>query len=242
MKAKILLAAILAVIVIAVAGSVYTQTAGDPLIEGFRTTEVASIADAIEQLYGRQNYMYHDMRALFKTKFAGPAVTVLMKKEEHKEGAVPTQGMIEAIDTAPAGSVYVMVAEDGPELRRHRGPDGHDHEISRACRSHSGRIHPGPAADPAAPISRIRPRCLARHYHRALSLRGHQHPGYLCGRPGESERHHRSRRGRRGGCAARKGRRDPQESPGTGLRRALDVSFIERFKSLKEAVAKFGRI
>ena len=44
-----------------------------------------ALADAIEQLYGKQSYMTHDMRALFKTKFAGPAVTVLMKKEEHKE-------------------------------------------------------------------------------------------------------------------------------------------------------------
>ena len=53
------------------------------------------------------------MRPLFKTKFAGPAVTVFMKKEEHKEGSAASQGMLDAIDAAPAGSVYVMVAEDG---------------------------------------------------------------------------------------------------------------------------------
>ena len=57
------------------------------LIEAFRLVEVASVADAIEQLYGTKNYMSHDMRPLFLSKFAGPAVTVMMKKEEHKEGS-----------------------------------------------------------------------------------------------------------------------------------------------------------
>ena len=52
------------------------QTPGDPLIEGLRNVEVASVADAIEQLYGQKAYMSHDMRPLAKTKFAGPAVTV----------------------------------------------------------------------------------------------------------------------------------------------------------------------
>jgi regulator of RNase E activity RraA len=85
--------------------------AGDPLIEGFRMTEVASVADAMEQLYGMKNYMSHDMRPVFKTKFAGPAVTVLLKREEHKEGSAASQGMLDAIDNAPAGSVYVMVLQ-----------------------------------------------------------------------------------------------------------------------------------
>src|SRR5258708_23093500 len=89
------------------------QTPGDPLIEGLRNVEVASVADAIEQLYGQKVYMSHDMRPLAKTKFAGPAVTVLLKKEEHSEGSKASQGMLDAIDAAPPGSVYVMVLENG---------------------------------------------------------------------------------------------------------------------------------
>ena len=89
------------------------QTPGDPLIEGLRNVEVASVADAIEQLYGQKAYMSHDMRPLAKTKFAGPAVTVLLKKEEHTEGSKASQGMLDAIDSSPAGSVYVMVLENG---------------------------------------------------------------------------------------------------------------------------------
>jgi len=83
------------------------------LIEGFRLVEVASVADAMEQLYGKKAYMSHDMRPLTTTKFAGPATTVLLKKEEHHEGAKAQQGMLDAIDEAAPGSVYVMVLEDG---------------------------------------------------------------------------------------------------------------------------------
>ena len=75
--------------------------------------EVASVADAMEQLYGTKAYMYHDMRPLAATKFVGPAVTVLLKKEEHHDGSKAISGMLDAIDEAPAGSVYVMVVEDG---------------------------------------------------------------------------------------------------------------------------------
>jgi regulator of RNase E activity RraA len=110
MSRKFYLASLPALIL---AGWVMAQPSGDPVIEGFRAVEVASVADAMEQLYGQRAYMSHDMRPLFKTKFAGPAVTVLLKKEEHKEGAAASQGMLDAIDAAPPGSVYVMVLEDG---------------------------------------------------------------------------------------------------------------------------------
>ena len=92
------------------------QTGGDPLVEGFRQVEVASAADAMEQLYGQKLYMRHEMRPVFTTKFAGPAVTVLLKKEEHTEGAKASQGMLDAIDAAPTGSVYVMKLEDGADI------------------------------------------------------------------------------------------------------------------------------
>src|SRR3989454_361048 len=92
------------------------QPSGDPLVEGFRLVEVASVADAIEQLYGQRAHMSHEMRPLFTTKFAGAAVTVLMKKGEHKEGPPASQGMLDAIDNAPGGSVYVMVLPDGGDF------------------------------------------------------------------------------------------------------------------------------
>ena len=75
--------------------------------------EVASVADAYEQLYGQKIYMSHEMRPLTPTKFAGPAVTVLLKKEEHKEAPLRRRACWTLIDESPAGSVYVMVLEDG---------------------------------------------------------------------------------------------------------------------------------
>src|ERR1051326_2809087 len=113
MKRTLIVAAVAAVVA---AMWLMAQPAGDPLIEGLRNVEVASVADAIEQLYGQKAYMSHEMRALGVTKFAGPAVTVMMKKEEHKEGSAASQGMLDAIDAAAPGTVYVMVLEDGADF------------------------------------------------------------------------------------------------------------------------------
>ncbi len=89
------------------------QSPSQNVIDGFKGVEVASVADAIEQLYGVKAYMFHDMRPLNTAKFAGPAVTVLLRREEHHDGSRALQGMLDLIDEAPAGSVYVMVLEDG---------------------------------------------------------------------------------------------------------------------------------
>src|SRR5258708_13002562 len=110
MKRTILLISVLGL------GSLRAQPSTDPLIEGFRNVEVASVADAMEQLYGQRAYMSHHMGPLFTTKFDGTAVTVLLKEEEHKEGAPAAQGMLAAIDAAPPGSVYVMVLDDGADF------------------------------------------------------------------------------------------------------------------------------
>ncbi len=105
--------AVYGAVVAAVMSSVWVlaQPAVETPADGFRLVEVASVSDAMEQLYGQRAYMSHEMRPLSPTKFVGPAVTVLLKREEHKEGAAASQGMLDAIDAAPAGSVYVMVLE-----------------------------------------------------------------------------------------------------------------------------------
>jgi 4-hydroxy-4-methyl-2-oxoglutarate aldolase len=113
MKRTLYLVALVAVAAVLRTAWLMAQPGGDPLIDGFRTVEVASVSDAIEQLYGQRAYMSHDMRPLSATKFAGAAVTVLLKKEEHKEGSTASQGMLDAIDSFGAGSVYVMVLDRG---------------------------------------------------------------------------------------------------------------------------------
>jgi regulator of RNase E activity RraA len=85
------------------------------LLEGYRHVEVASVSDALEQLAGRKMYMTHRMRPIFPTKFAGFAVTVLLKKEANEDPNA-LNGMLAAIDEGSKDSVYVMVVEDGNDI------------------------------------------------------------------------------------------------------------------------------
>jgi 4-hydroxy-4-methyl-2-oxoglutarate aldolase len=242
MRTTVLLTLLLAVTALTFAGGRTLPAAEDPVIEGFRQTEVASVADAIEQLYGRQAYMHHDMRALFKTKFAGPAVTVMLKKEEHREGAAASQGMIDVIDNSPAGSVYVIVLEDGVDY----GAVGGLMATTMKVRGFAGAIVDASIRD-LPQIQRI------------------QFPVYSRGvSPGTTVGHYRSV-----GvnipvtCAGVTVRTKdiitadedgvavvPFENAAEVLKKAQDMDntehsmypFIERFKSLTEAIAKFGRL
>jgi len=242
MRATVLLTSLLTATALMFAGGSALPAGEDSLIEGFRQTEVASVADAIEQLYGRQAYMHHDMRAVFKTKFAGPAVTVLLKKEEHKEGSAATQGMIEAIDTSPAGSVYVLVLEDGLDF----GAVGGLMTTTMKVRGLAGAVVDASIRD-LPQIQRI------------------QFPVYSRGvSPGTTVGHYRC-----AGvnipvtCAGVTVRPNdiitadedgvvvvPFEKAAEVLKKAQDLDytehsmypFIERFKSLREAIAKFGRL
>ena len=242
MRATVLLTSLLAVTALTIAGARALPAAEDPLVEGFRQAEVASVADAIEQLYGRQAYMHHDMRAVFKTKFAGPAVTVLLKREEHKEGSAATQGMIEAIDTSPAGSVYVHVLEDGLDY----GAVGGLMATTMKVRGFAGAVVDASIRD-LPQIQRI------------------QFPIYSRGvSPGTTVGHYRSVGVnipvRCAGVTVRP--KDiitadedgvvvvPLEKAAEILKKAQDLDntehsmypFIERFKSLTEAIARFGRL
>lgn len=88
----------------------------DSLVEGFRQVEAASVSDAVEKLLGKKMYMSHQMRPIFPAKFAGVALTVLLKKEEGPRGSEALKGMLTAIDSGTRNSVYVMVVEDGVDI------------------------------------------------------------------------------------------------------------------------------
>ena len=92
------------------------------LLEAYRHVEAASVSDAVEQLLHEKRYMSHHMQAIFPAKFAGRALTVRLAKQENHE-ADALSGMLKAIDTGAAGSVYVMSVVDGgvrdlPQLKR----------------------------------------------------------------------------------------------------------------------------
>ena len=167
------------------------QPVGDPLIEGFRMVEVASVADAMEQLYGQRAYMSHEMRPVFKTKFAGPAVTVLLKKEEHKDGAPASAGMLDAIDNGKPGSVYVMVLDDGADFAGIGG-------LMATAMKYRGFA--GAVIDA---VSRIQPRSCSFDDHQPLPIRGRERSGEVRGRNRERRRHCGG--GRRRGCGGSAG-------------------------------------
>jgi regulator of RNase E activity RraA len=114
------------------------------LLDGFRHVEAASVSDALEQLIGRKMYMSHRMRPLFPTKFAGFAVTVLLKKEtNHDPNAL--DGMLATIDQGSSNSVYVMVVEEGADIAGMGGLMG----TAMSARNFSGAVIDGGVRDVA---------------------------------------------------------------------------------------------
>jgi regulator of RNase E activity RraA len=218
------------------------QYSGDPLIEGFRLTEVASVADAMEQLYGQRAHMSHEMRPIFKTKFAGPAWTVLMKKEEHKEGAPASQGMLDAIDAAPAGAVYVMVLPDGADVAGVGGLMC----TAMKFRGLTGAIVDGGVRD-LPQIQRIQFPVFGRGIAPGTSVNHYRFAGVnvpvTCA--GVRVNPNDIIVADEDGVAV-----VPRAKAADVLKRAQELDdtehrmypFIEKFKSMKEAVAKFGRI
>jgi regulator of RNase E activity RraA len=123
-----------------------SEASNDPaaLLSAYRRVEVASVSDAIEQLYGRKMYMSHRMRPIFNTKFAGFALTVLLKKESNDDPNA-LNGMLAAIDQGSKDSVYVMVLEDGNDIAGMGGLMG----TAMAAREFSGAIIDGGVRDVA---------------------------------------------------------------------------------------------
>jgi regulator of RNase E activity RraA len=231
-----------AVLVPLAAACLVAQPAGDPLVEGFRLVEVASVADASEQLYGQRIYMSHDMRPIFTTKFAGPATTVLMKKEEHKEGSAASQGMLDAIDAAPVGSVYVMVLEDGLDTAGIGGLMS----TAMKYRGFAGAVVDGSVRD-LPQVKRLQFPVFSRGVAPSTSINHYRFAGVNIAVT----------------CAGvRVSPNDivvadedgvavvPRAHAAEILKKAQELDdtehrmypFIEKFRSIKEAVAKFGRI
>ena len=114
------------------------------LLDGYRHVEVASVSDAIEKLSGARMYMSHRMRPIFTSKFAGVALTVQLKKEENHDPAA-LQGMLAAIDQGGPNSVYVMAVEDGVDIAGMGGLMG----TAMAARNFSGAVIDGGVRDVA---------------------------------------------------------------------------------------------
>lgn len=204
--------------------------------------EVASVADAMEQLYGSRGYMGHDMRPVQAAKFAGPAVTVLLKKEEHHDGSGASKGMLDAIDQAPSGAVYVMVLEDGLDFAGMGGLMA----TAMKYRGLAGAVIDAGVRD-VPQIRKLQFPVFSRGVVPSTSVNHYRFAGVnipvTCGGvkvlPGDMMTADED------GVAV-----VPKAKVAEVLKRAQEldntehtmIPFIEKFRSISEAVAKFGRI
>ena len=222
---------------------VHAQATDDPAtqLEGYRHAEVASVSDALEQLTGHKMYMTHRMRPIFPTKFAGFAVTVLLKKEENNDPNA-LSGMLAAIDQGAKDSVYVMVVEDGADIAGMGGLMG----TAMYSREYAGAVIDGGVRD-------------------VPQLKKIGFPVYALGIVPSTSVHHYRFGGSNipvtcDGVAVKPGDiiaadQDgvvvvPRAEAGKVLALAQEMdfkehsmySYIEKLKSIQEAVKKFGRL
>jgi regulator of RNase E activity RraA len=115
------------------------------LLDGYRHVEVASVSDALEQLFGQRGYMSHRMRPVFTSRFAGFAVTVQLKKDEGTTDPDALAGMLAAIDSGGPNSVYVMTLEQGADIAGMGGLMA----TAMAARNYSGAVIDGGVRDTA---------------------------------------------------------------------------------------------
>jgi regulator of RNase E activity RraA len=218
------------------------QPAADALLDGFRHVEVASVSDAAEQVLGARMYMSHHMQAIFPTKFAGYAVTVLLQKDEGNKDPNALAGMMAAIDAGQKDSVYVMTVENGADIAGMGGLMG----TTMYSRGYAGAVIDGGVRD-VAQLKRI------------------GFPVYALGPvPSTSVGHYKFGGAnipmRCDGVEVHPGDIVTADSDGVvvvprakaeqilALAQQMDFKehsmypFIEKFRSLQEAVKKFGRI
>ena len=186
--------------------------------------------------------MFHDMRPLSAAKFAGPAVTVLLRKEENTEGGKAVQGMLDTIDEAAPGSVYVMVLQDGLDYAGIGGLMA----TAMKSRGLAGAIVDGGARD-TPQIGKIQfpvfsrgivPSTTVNHYRFAgknvtvncAGVEVHASDIIVADMDGVVV------------VPAERAAEVLKKSQDLDFTEHSTIPFIEKYKSIREAVAKFGRI
>lgn len=214
----------------------------EALLQAYRHVEVASVSDALEQLTGRRMYLSHKMQPIFPTKFAGFALTVKLNKDEGNQDPAALSGMLTAMDEGAQNSVWVMVVEDGADIAGMGGLMG----TTMSARGYAGAVIDGGVRDVGHlrkigfPVyaTGIVPSTSVRHYR----FGGANIPLVCDGvevRPGD--------------IVAADGDGVvivPRAKAGDVLALAQDMDFkehsmysiIEKYKSIQEAVKRFGRL
>jgi regulator of RNase E activity RraA len=214
----------------------------EALLDSYRHVEVASVSDALEQLTGRKMYLSHKMQPIFPAKFAGYALTVKLSKDEGNKDPGALSGMLAAIDQGAQNSVWVMAVEDGADIAGMGGLMG----TTMSARGYAGAVIQGGVRDVGQlrkigfPVyaTGVVPSTSVGHYRFAganipLSCDGVEvRPGDIVAADGD-------------GVVI-----VPRAKAGEVLALAQEMDFkehsmysiIEKYKSIQEAVKRFGRL
>jgi regulator of RNase E activity RraA len=95
-----------------------TESAGDPLVAGFKSTYPASVSDAVELVTGKNGTMRYDMKQMTGANMVGRAVTALARPAAADQATtgLATKHSVEMIDEAKPGEVGVIVMEGSLDI------------------------------------------------------------------------------------------------------------------------------
>lgn len=88
------------------------------LLDGFRKSTVASVADAVDQITGQRGFMSHDMRPRIQGQIVGRAITALLRQTTPDKAtpALSAKHSVEMIDSSKPGQVGIIVVENGLDV------------------------------------------------------------------------------------------------------------------------------
>jgi regulator of RNase E activity RraA len=220
------------------------ETAGDPLVAGFKSTYPASVSDAVELVTGKNGTMRYDMKLMTGANLAGRAVTALARPAPADQAttALATKHSVEMIDDAKPGEVGVIVMEGSLDI----AAMGNLMATAAVERGMAGMVLDGAIRD-LWDVRRMgltvyarskSPRTAVGHYATVARNVPVECAGVAV-RPGDIIV------GDEDGVVV-----VPQERAAEVLKRAQEIDqqesgmfpFIREFKSLSKAIAKFKRI
>jgi regulator of RNase E activity RraA len=165
-----------------------------------------------------------------------------MKKEENTEGAAAVQGMLDAIDAAPTGQIYVMELENGLDY----AGMGALMASGMKARGFTGAVIDGGLRD-TPQLARIQFPVFSRGIVPSTAVNHYRFAGVnvpvTCGgvtvNPGDIISADED-----GVVVIAKDKAEEilKKAQQLDLNEHRTMTFIEELKSIKEAVAKFGRI
>lgn len=91
---------------------------GDPVVEGFRRSTVASVADAMDQVLNQRGFMSHTMLPRIPGKVVGRARTALVRPASPDKAtpALAVKHSVEMLEDAKVGEVGIIVMENGLDV------------------------------------------------------------------------------------------------------------------------------